>query len=151
MQSNPPLIDLLMREPLARLEILLLKRRIQHAQSPYLARRRCVVAIYVGFGFAVRGLVGEGTCSLSFITSLALELRVGVVRGEEGRGGKGTHLLLVVKALVVVLKDGGAFRLARVVLGVCVGRVACEDFLPEGEAAGWAWLFVLADVLGDYL
>ena len=61
-------------------------------------------------------------------------------------GGDGTYLLLVMKALVVVLKDGGAFCLARVVLGVCVGRVACEDFLPEGEAAGWAWLFVLAGV-----
>jgi len=60
---------------------------------------------------------------------------------------KDTHLLLMVKALVVVLKDGCAFCLARVVLGVCVGRVACEDFLPEGEAAGWAWVIVLADVL----
>jgi len=45
----------------------------------------------------------------------------------------------VVQTLVVVLKDGRAFRFARVVLGVCVGRVAGEDFLPEGEAARWAW------------
>jgi hypothetical protein len=52
----PRLIDLLMREPLARLQILLLERRIQHAQSPYLPRTRRVVTLYVGFGFAVRGL-----------------------------------------------------------------------------------------------
>lgn len=44
----------------------------------------------------------------------------------------------MVKTLVVVFKNGGAFCLAGVVLGVCVGRVAREDFLPEGEAAGWA-------------
>lgn len=36
-----------------------------------------------------------------------------------------THLLLVVKALVVVLKDGRAFCFTRIVLGVCVGGVAC--------------------------
>lgn len=36
-----------------------------------------------------------------------------------------THLLLVVKALVVVLKDGCAFCFARIVLGICVGGVAC--------------------------
>jgi hypothetical protein len=50
-----------------------------------------------------------------------------------------TYLLLMVQALVVVLKDGHAFGLARVVLGVCVGDVAGEDFLPEGEAARGAW------------
>lgn len=32
------LVNLLVREPLARLEVLLLKRRIQDTQSPYLAR-----------------------------------------------------------------------------------------------------------------
>lgn len=46
-----------------------------------------------------------------------------------------THLLLVVQALVVVLENGHALCLAAVVLGVCVGHVAREDFLPEGEAA----------------
>ena len=57
-----------------------------------------------------------------------------------GRGGRlGTYLLLVVQALVVVLKHGHAFRLAAVVLGVCVGDVARKDFLPEGEAARGAW------------
>lgn len=54
--------------------------------------------------------------------------------------GEYTYLLLVVQALVVVLKDGHAFRLAAVVLGVCVGDVAREDFLPEGEAARGACL-----------
>jgi len=147
-----------MREPLARLKILLLKRRIQHAQSPYFACGRCVVAFYVGFGFAVRGLQGEGTCGLVLQCQRwcsGLEVwggLVGIVEGKRAWDGNGgymrvTHLFLVVKALVVVLKDGGAFCLARVVLGVCVGRVACEDFLPEGEAAGWAWLFMLVDVL----
>jgi hypothetical protein len=58
------LVNLLMREPLARLQILLLERRIQHTQPPYLARTRRVVALYVCFGFAVGGLEGEGTCGL---------------------------------------------------------------------------------------
>lgn len=49
------------------------------------------------------------------------------------------YLLLVVQALVVVLKHRHAFRLAAVVFGVCVGHVACENFLPEGEAARGAW------------
>jgi len=57
-------INLLMRKPLARLQILLLKRRIQHAQTPYLARARRVVARDVRFGFAVCSLEGEGTCGL---------------------------------------------------------------------------------------
>lgn len=70
--------------------------------------------------------------------------------GSKGGEGHSTHLLLVVKALVVVFKDGSAFGLARVVLGVCVGRVACEDFLPEGEAAGWAWLLVLVEFGNSY-
>lgn len=51
------------------------------------------------------------------------------------------------QALVVVLKDGHAFRLAAVVLGVCVGDVAGEDFLPEGEAARGACSCSLAKVL----
>ena len=41
----------------------------------------------------------------------------------------------MVQALVVVLENGHAFCLAAVVLGVRVSHVACEDFLPEGEAA----------------
>jgi len=95
------------REPLGRLEVLLLQRGVQHAQSPYLAGGGRVVALDVCLGLAVRGLEGE-------------------------RAGS---LLLVVQALVVVLKHGHAFRLAAVVLGVCVGDVARKDFLPEGEAA----------------
>jgi hypothetical protein len=62
-----------------------------------------------------------------------------------------TYLLLVVETLVVVFKDGCAFCFARVVFGVCVGCVACEDFLPEGEAAGWAWGVVLVDFGGFYV
>lgn len=61
--SQPPsssglrrLVNLLVREPLARLEILLLERRIQNAQSTYLARGGGVVALDVCFGFAVGGL-----------------------------------------------------------------------------------------------
>jgi hypothetical protein len=49
-----------------------------------------------------------------------------------------TYLLLVVQALIVIFENGLAFRCAAVVFGVCVGHVACEDFLPEGEAAPWA-------------
>jgi hypothetical protein len=49
-----------------------------------------------------------------------------------------THLLLVMQALVVVFKYGLAFCGAAVVFGGCVGDVAGEDFLPKGEAAGWA-------------
>lgn len=59
------LVDLLVREPLGRLEVLLLQRRVQDAQSPYLARRGRVVALYVCFGLAVCGLQGEGAGSLS--------------------------------------------------------------------------------------
>lgn len=55
-------------------------------------------------------------------------------RLEYGKGVS-SYLLLVVQTLVVVLEDGHAFGLAAVVLGVCVGHVAREDFLPEGEAA----------------
>lgn len=51
------------------------------------------------------------------------------------------------QALIVVLEDGHAFRLAAVVLGVCVGDVAGEDFLPEGEAARGACSCSLAKVL----
>lgn len=53
--------------------------------------------------------------------------------------GGSTNLLLVVQALVVVLKHRRALGLAGVVLGVCVGDVAGEDFLPEGEAAGGSY------------
>lgn len=52
------LIYLLVREPLARLQILLLKRRIQYTQSPYLASRRRVVALNLGLLLAVCGLKG---------------------------------------------------------------------------------------------
>jgi hypothetical protein len=48
------------------------------------------------------------------------------------------YLFLMVQALVVVFEDGLAFCFAAVVFGVCVGDVAGEDFLPEGEAAGGA-------------
>jgi hypothetical protein len=53
-------------------------------------------------------------------------------------GNGGFHLLLVVKALVVVLQNGGALLLARVVGGVGVDDVAREDFLPEGKASARA-------------
>jgi hypothetical protein len=53
-----------MREPLARLKILLLERRIQYTQAPDLARRRRVVALDVGLLAAVGGLEGGGACSL---------------------------------------------------------------------------------------
>jgi hypothetical protein len=42
------------------------------------------------------------------------------------------------QTLVVIFKYGLAFCSAAVVFGGCVGYVAGEDFLPEGEAAGWA-------------
>jgi hypothetical protein len=61
--------------------------------------------------------------------------------GEDGKSEKQkpvTYLLLVVQALVVIFENGLAFRCAAVVFGICVGHVACEDFLPEGEAAPWA-------------
>jgi hypothetical protein len=47
------------------------------------------------------------------------------------------------QTFIIVLEDGCAFCLARVVFGVGVCDVAGEDFLPEGEAAGGAWGFVL--------
>jgi hypothetical protein len=56
--------------------------------------------------------------------------------------GEGAYLFLVVQALVVIFKYGLAFCRAAVVFGGCVGYIACEDFLPEGEAAGWAWRWV---------
>lgn len=46
----------------------------------------------------------------------------------------------MVQALVVVLEDGRALGFARSVFGGGVDNVACEDFLPEGEAAGGTWL-----------
>lgn len=60
-------------------------------------------------------------------------------RGKELACSFQTYLLLVVQTLVVVLEDGHAFRLSAVVLCVCVGHVAREDFLPEGKAARGAW------------
>lgn len=53
------LVDLLVREPLGRFEVLLLQRRVQNPQSPYLTCGRRIVALYVCFGLAVRGLQGE--------------------------------------------------------------------------------------------
>lgn len=86
-----------MRKPLARLQILLLERRIQHPETPYLPRARRVVALDVGFGFAVCGLQGEGTCGLdrasarSHSESLHGEMGVGkaekVWKVEEGGWG----------------------------------------------------------------
>ena len=58
------LVYLLVREPLARLEVFLLERRIQHAQSPYLSCRGRVVALDVCFGFAVGCLQGKGAGGL---------------------------------------------------------------------------------------
>jgi hypothetical protein len=59
------LINLLVRKPLARLQILLLERRIQHAQTPYLACTRRIIALDVRFSFAVCGLESEGSRSLN--------------------------------------------------------------------------------------
>lgn len=53
-----------MRKPFAWLKILLLKRGIQNTQAPYLARRRRIVALYVGFGLAVGSLQGKSACGL---------------------------------------------------------------------------------------
>lgn len=53
----------------------------------------------------------------------------------------------MVQTLVVVLKNRHTFRLAAVVLGVCVSHVAGEDFLPEGEAARGACRESLAGTL----
>jgi hypothetical protein len=139
------LVDLLVRKPLARLEVLLRKRRIQYTQPPYLAGRGRVVALDVGFGFAVGSLEGEGSCGL--INGQPLIRRHPLVLSRSDRSqarrlehvSSCTHLLLVVQALVVVLKHRLAFHLARVVFRVCVCDVAGEDFLPEGEAAGGAW------------
>ena len=41
----------------------------------------------------------------------------------------------MVQALVVVLEDGAALLLARVVFSGCVDDVAGEDLLPEGKAS----------------
>jgi hypothetical protein len=49
------------------------------------------------------------------------------------------YLFLVMQALVIVFENGLAFRGSAIVFGGCVGYVACEDFLPEGEAAAWAY------------
>ncbi len=74
----PLLINLLMRKPFTRLQILLLQRRIQYPQPPYLARRGCVVAFYLCFCFAVGCLQGQGTCRLEVEARLVcvLEMRV---------------------------------------------------------------------------
>jgi hypothetical protein len=63
-QTRQELVDLLVREPLASLEVLLLERRIQYAQTPYLARRRRIVALHVGLGLAVRRLERQRAGSL---------------------------------------------------------------------------------------
>lgn len=58
------LVDLLVRKPLARLQILLLERRIQYAQPPYLAGAGRVVALDVRLLFPVGGLEGGCACGL---------------------------------------------------------------------------------------
>lgn len=123
-----------MRKPLGCLEVLLLQGSIQHPESPYLARRGRVVALYVCFGFAVRRLQGKRASGLCKIISLGKRKKRSVLCLLS------TNLLLVVQTLVVVLENGHAFGFAGVVLGVCVGHVAREDFLPEGEAARGAWV-----------
>ena len=93
------LIDLSVREPLARLEILLLKRGTENAQTPHFAGRRRVVALDVGFGLAVGGLEGEsagGLCEREEKRVLAGDVCVMVVcffymfnerdKGKEGKG-----------------------------------------------------------------
>lgn len=102
------LVDLFVRKPLARLQILLLERRIHNTQPPNLACTWRIVALYVGFGLAVGSLKSQGTCSL----------------------------LLMMQTLVVILEDGGALGLSRLVFGIGVCDIASEDFLPKGEAAG---------------
>jgi hypothetical protein len=168
-QTRQALVDLLVREPLASLEVLLLERRIQYAQTPYLARRRRIVALHVGLGLAVRRLERQRAGSLfishvSFFvmhtdridtattattittTTTQFPIETPAIQEKERKRNKAqnnpnapqsdvTYLLLVVQTLVVVLEDGDALCLARVVFGVGVGHVAREDFLPEGEAA----------------
>jgi hypothetical protein len=63
-QTRQELVDLFVREPLASLEVLLLERRIQYAQTPYLARRRRIVALHIGLGLAVRRLERQRAGSL---------------------------------------------------------------------------------------
>lgn len=63
-----PLVYLLVRKPLTRPQILLLERRVEHAQAADFPRGGRVVPLYVGFRLAVGGLEGEGTCGLRFIS-----------------------------------------------------------------------------------
>jgi hypothetical protein len=115
-QSIPPhptsgLVDLLMREPLARLQVLLLERRIQHAQPPYLARARRVVALDVGFGFAVCGLEGEGACGLDSQTLAHVgcgEGMVGSIMGGGGRNERGCRCVGDGKGIDVPLSCGAS-------------------------------------------
>jgi hypothetical protein len=46
----------------------------------------------------------------------------------------------MVQALIVILKYRLALGCTRVVFRRRVGDVAREDFLPEGEAAAWAYV-----------
>jgi len=77
-----------------------------------------------------------------------------MVRWEDGGDGKlgdmrATYLFLMMQTLVVVFEYGLAFSGTAVVFGRGVCDVAGEDFLPEGEAAGWAWVGVrLVDLDG---
>ena len=50
-----------------------------------------------------------------------------------------SHLFPMVQTLIVILKRGLAFLLARVVFAARVDDVACEHFLPEGKASAWAF------------
>lgn len=97
-----------MRQPFDGLQVLLLNRRIQQSQTPYLAGGRGVVPRLSSLCFAVGGL--EGYCA----------------------GG----LFFMMQTLVVVLQHGRTLRFAGIVFGVRVGNVASEHFLPEREAAG---------------
>lgn len=69
-------------------------------------------------------------------TSSGSQLRFRIHAEATGWCDRIAYLLLVMQALVVVVERGEALGLARGVVGVAVGDVAGEDFLPEGKAAG---------------
>ena len=79
------LVDLLVREPLARLEVLLLERRIEDAHAADLAGARGVVAPDVCLLFAVGGLDGGGS---GVLVGPALARYVELERGMEGWRGR---------------------------------------------------------------
>jgi hypothetical protein len=76
-----------------------------------------------------------------FVLSMSKGQELKRVHGyNRGKERNTTNLLLMMQALVVILKYRLAFGCARVVFRRRVGDVACEDFLPEGEAAAWAYM-----------